>query len=60
VTKGNADLIASYTHARIDLSISHEHPFHIVKDLFHCRKVRYKGLDKNTAQLHTLFALASL
>jgi Transposase and inactivated derivatives, IS5 family len=37
-----------------------EHPFHIVKNLFHYKKVRYKGLDKNTAQLHTLFALANL
>jgi len=37
-----------------------EHPFHIVKDLFKFRKVRYRGLRKNTAQLHTLFALANL
>ena len=36
-----------------------EHPFHVVKNLFgHC-KVRYKGLEKNVAQLHTLFALAN-
>jgi IS5 family transposase len=34
--------------------------FHIVKNLFHYKKVRYKGLAKNTAQLHTLFALANL
>ncbi len=37
-----------------------EHPFHIVKNLFPFRKVRYKGLAKNTAQLHTLFGLANL
>jgi IS5 family transposase len=37
-----------------------EHPFHIIKDLFHHRKVRYRGLEKNTAQLFTLFALANL
>ena len=37
-----------------------EHPFHIVKNLFKHRKVRYRGLAKNTAQLHTLFALANL
>ena len=37
-----------------------EHPFHIVKNLFKHRKVRYRGLRKNTAQLHTLFALANL
>jgi len=37
-----------------------EHPFHIVKNLFKYRKVRYRGLAKNTAQLYTLFALANL
>jgi IS5 family transposase len=37
-----------------------EHPFHIVKNLFRHKKLRYRGLAKNTAQLHTLFALASL
>ena len=37
-----------------------EHPFHVVKNLFHHRKLRYRGLAKNTAQLHTLFALANL
>jgi len=37
-----------------------EHPFHVVKNLFGFRKVRYRGLFKNTAQLHTLFALANL
>jgi transposase, IS5 family len=37
-----------------------EHPFHIVKNLFRHKKLRYRGLKKNTAQLHTLFALANL
>jgi IS5 family transposase len=37
-----------------------EHPFHIVKNLFCHKKLRYRGLAKNTAQLHTLFALANL
>lgn len=37
-----------------------EHPFHVLKNLFRYRKVRYRGLAKNTAQLHTLFALANL
>ena len=37
-----------------------EHPFHIVKNLFHYRKVRYRGLAKNTSQQRTLFALANL
>ena len=30
-----------------------EHPFHVVKNLFrHSKKLRYRGLAKNTAQLH--------
>jgi transposase, IS5 family len=37
-----------------------EHAFHVVKNLFGHRKVRYRGLAKNTAQLHTLFGLANL
>ena len=37
-----------------------EHPFHVVKNLFRHKKLRYRGLAKNTAQLHTLFALANL
>ena len=37
-----------------------EHPFHIIKNLFRHRKLRYRGLAKNTAQLQTLFALANL
>ena len=37
-----------------------EHPFHILKNLFRHRKTRYRGLAKNTAQLHILFALANL
>ena len=37
-----------------------EHPFHIVKNIFRHKKLRYRGLAKNTAQLYTLFALANL
>jgi len=37
-----------------------EHPFHIVKNLFHYRKVRYRGLARNGHQLYTLFALANV
>ncbi len=37
-----------------------EHAFHVLKNLFHYKKVRYKGLAKNTAQLHTLFGLVNL
>ncbi len=37
-----------------------EHPFRVVKRQFGHIKVRYRGLAKNTAQLHTLFALSHL
>jgi IS5 family transposase len=37
-----------------------EHPFHIIKNIFKHRKVRYRGLEKNTVQLRVLFALANL
>ncbi len=37
-----------------------EHPFHIVKNLFGHRKVRYRGLARNGHQLHTLFGLANV
>ncbi|NCV40912.1 MAG: IS5 family transposase [Betaproteobacteria bacterium] len=37
-----------------------EHPFHIIKNLLGLKKVRYRGLAKNTARLYTLFGLANL
>jgi transposase, IS5 family len=37
-----------------------EHPFHVIKNRFRHRQLRYRGLAKNTAQLHALFALANL
>ena len=37
-----------------------EHPFHGVKNLVRHKKVRCRGLHKNTARLYTLFALANL
>jgi IS5 family transposase len=37
-----------------------EHPFHVVKNLFRHRKVRYRGLAKNEAQLFSLFGLFGL
>ena len=37
-----------------------EHPFHIVKNLFGHKKLRYRGLAKNGTQLTVMFALANL
>jgi IS5 family transposase len=53
-------LIVGIEKCKAQLRACVEHPFHIVKNLFGYRKVRYRGLAKNAAQLHTLFALANL
>ena len=37
-----------------------EHPFQVIKVRFNHRKARYRGLEKNTAQLFSLFGLANL
>lgn len=37
-----------------------EHAFGVLKHRFGYRKVRYKGLMKNEAQLYTLFALVNV
>lgn len=37
-----------------------EHPFRVIKQQFGFAKLRFKGLAKNTARLHMLFALSNL
>ena len=37
-----------------------EHPFRVIKQQFGYAKVRYLGLEKNTARLTMLFALGNL
>ncbi len=37
-----------------------EHPVRVIKRQFGFVKVRYRGITKNTAQLHMLFALSNL
>ncbi|MFH7451130.1 IS5/IS1182 family transposase, partial [Pseudomonas syringae pv. tagetis] len=37
-----------------------EHPFWVIKPQFGYTKVRFRGLEKNTAQMVTLFALSNL
>jgi IS5 family transposase len=54
------DLTLGYEKLKARVRAMVEHPFHIVKNLFKHRKVRYRGIKKNEAQLHTLFALANL
>jgi len=47
-------------HAKASIRAKVEHPFHVVKNLFRHRKTRYRGLEKNSAQLLTLFGFANL
>lgn len=54
------ELITQVERAKARIRARVEHPFHVVKNLFGHRKVRYKGLKKNTAQLLSLFGLANL
>ncbi|MBN3751256.1 IS5 family transposase [Burkholderia sp. Se-20373] len=54
------DLVVAVERTKAQIRARVEHPFHVVKNLFRHRKVRYKGLIKNTAQLFSLFALANL
>ncbi len=53
------DLTLGYEELKGRVHAMVEHPFHIVKSLFKHRKVRYRGIKMNEAQLHTLFALAN-
>ena len=58
--KGLRDLAEPVERALAQLRAVVEHPFHVVKNLFRHKRLRYRGLAKNTAQLRTLFALANL
>lgn len=54
------ELMEKVEQAKASIRAKVEHPFHAVKNLFHHRKTRYKGLAKNTAQLFSLFGFANL
>ena len=47
-------------HVKARIRAKVEHPFRVIKRQFGHVKVRYRGPAKNTAQLHTLFALSNL
>ncbi len=53
-------LLEKIERAKASIRAKVEHPFHVVKNLFRHKKTRYRGLDKNTKQLFTLFGLANL
>ena len=54
------DLARAYEKLKASIRAKVEHPFHIVKNIFHYKKTRYKGIAKNDAQLNVLFALSNL
>jgi IS5 family transposase len=54
------ELLKATEKAKASVRAFVEHPFHILKNIFRHRKVRYRGLAKNGHQLHTLFGLANL
>ena len=45
---------------KVSMRCKVEYAFHIVKDLFHWRKARYKGIAKNQAMAYLLFGSANL
>jgi transposase, IS5 family len=55
-----AQLLEQVEQLKASVRAKVEHPFHVVKNLFAHKKVRYKGLAKNEAQLFSLFGLANL
>jgi len=53
-------LVEQLEHVKARIRAKVEHPFHVIKNILGLKKVRYRGLAKNTAQLFTLFGLANL
>jgi IS5 family transposase len=54
------EIIDQVEHLKASVRAKVEHVFRVIKRQFGHTKVRYRGLAKNTAQLHTLFALTNL
>ena len=54
------ELAQAYEKLKARVRARVEHPFHVIKNIFHYKKTRYKGLAKNTSQLKMLFALSNL
>lgn len=54
------EVLDKLEHVKASIRAKVEHPFRVIKRQFGHVKVRYRGLAKNTAQLHTLFALSNL
>jgi transposase, IS5 family len=50
----------SREHRKASIRAKVEHPFRVIKRQFGLMKVRFRGLQKNTAHVLTLFALSNL
>ena len=59
-TKQVQDLTDQLERIRASIRAKVEHPFRVIKRQFGHVEVRYRGLNKSTAQQHTLFALSNL
>ncbi|WP_313082808.1 IS5 family transposase, partial [Pulveribacter sp.] len=59
-TRLEDDLTDQLERLKASIRAKVEHPFQVIKRQWGHVKVRYRGLAKNTAQLHTLFALSNL
>ena len=54
------EAVAKAEHLKASIRAKVEHPFRVIKRQFGLLKVRFRGLDKNTAHITTLFALSNL
>jgi IS5 family transposase len=54
------DRLKKQEHRKASVRAKVEHPFRVIKRQFGLARVRFKGLQKNTAHLLTLFALSNL
>ena len=55
---GNRTVVQAVQKASVRPKVGH--PFHLVKNIFGHKRVRYRGSTKNAAQLYMLFGLANL
>ena len=53
-------LVQKQEHRKASVRAKVEHPFRVIKRQFGLVKVRFRGLQKNTAHVVTLFALSNL
>ena len=51
---------STHEHSKASVRAKVEHPFRVIKRQFGLAKVRFRGLQKNTAHVITLFALSNL